>query len=148
MTQIVGGFTIHIDQVEGYLFRTRFDHESHGELLMDEPPPLGKDAAPNPARILAAAIGNCLAASLQFCLARAGLHPTALSATAQVQLVRNQDRRLRVGAIEVTLSPELAASSALDECVGAFEDFCVVTESVRQGLDVRVRVEPRGPGEA
>jgi organic hydroperoxide reductase OsmC/OhrA len=59
-----------------------------------------------------------------------------------VQFVRNDQRRLRIGRIDVTLHPTLADGGAsLDECIAAFEDFCVVTESVRQGVDVRVHVE-------
>lgn len=141
MTQLVGNFVIHLEHVQGYVFRTRFDKAQHPDLLVDEPAPLGADSAPNPARILAAAVANCLAASLQFCLAKSGIQATALSAKAQVQLVRNAQNRLRIGRVDVTLNPQVDAPEELDACLGLFEDFCVVTESVRQGLDVRVHVE-------
>lgn len=143
MSERAGSFTVHIHHVGGYVFRTSFDKEQFADLLVDEPPPLGTDSAPNPARILAAALGNCLAASLQFCLRKAGIEPLGMSATAQVQLVRNDERRLRIGEVNVTLFPEVAEPEAVAECVSVFEDFCVVTESVRQGLDVRVHVEAR-----
>lgn len=142
MTQLVGNFVIHLEHLQGYVFRTRFDKAQHPDLLVDEPAPLGTDSAPNPARILAAAVANCLAASLQFCLAKAGIKPTALTAEAHVQLVRNDENRLRIGRVDVTLNPELDNPGAIDACLGLFEDFCVVTESVRQGLDVRVHVKP------
>jgi hypothetical protein len=54
-------------------------------------------------------------------------------------------RRLRVGRVNVTLRPELldpAQSPA--ECVKAFEDFCIVTQSVRQGIDVTAHVDLEG----
>ena len=143
MTQVVGEFAIRIDHVEGYKFRTRFDKEHFTELLTDEPAPLGKDAAPNPARILAAAVGNCLTASLVFCLSKAGAPPTGISADVKVELVRNENKRLRIGALEVTLHPKLSDGGAtLAGCLEMFEDFCIVTQSVRQGLDVRVHVAP------
>lgn len=143
-----GEFTIHVEQVEGFGFRTRFDKPQHPILLTDEPAPLGKDSAPNPARILAAAIGNCLAASLTFCLSKAGIE-SHVDADVKVELVRNESKRLRVGPIEVTLHPTLASGpAALDGCIALFEDFCVVTESVREGLDVRVHVVPGAPAVA
>jgi organic hydroperoxide reductase OsmC/OhrA len=111
--------------------------------LLDEPPPLGKDRHPNPARILAAAIGSCLSASLLFCLRRAKLEPKGLSSNVELELVRNDRNRLRVGRVDVTLHPELdLESGASRACLEAFEDFCVVTQSVRDGIDVHVRVEP------
>ena len=63
MSDPVSEFGLRIEQVDGYEFRVRFDKEHYPEMRLDEPAPLGHDRAPNPARILAAAIGNCLAAS-------------------------------------------------------------------------------------
>jgi organic hydroperoxide reductase OsmC/OhrA len=86
-------------------------------------------------------VGNCLAASLLFCLSKAKIAPQSLGAEVKVELVRNERKRLRVGKVEVTLRPGVAAENeALLECLEMFEDFCVVTESVREGLDVRVNV--------
>jgi uncharacterized OsmC-like protein len=143
MAQHVGKFTIHIEQVEGFQFRTRFDKEQYADLLMDEPAPLGRDSAPNPARILAAAIGDCLSASLLFCMKRAGLSILGIVAKVDVELVRNENKRLRIGAVDVALTPRLAGDADAERaCLEAFEDFCVVTQSVREGLDVRVNVSP------
>lgn len=36
-----------------------------------------------------------------------------------------------------------ADAAALGNCLDVFEDFCVVTQSVREGIDVEVTVEPR-----
>ena len=38
---------------------------------MDEPEPMGENSGPNAGKVLAAAIGNCLTASLLFCLQKA-----------------------------------------------------------------------------
>ncbi len=139
----VGQFALEIEQVDGYELRVRFDKDRYAALTMDEPPPLGKDTAPNPARILAAAIGDCLSASLLFCMKRAGVAVDGLTSEVKVDLVRNENKRLRVGTVDVTIRPKVPADSAeLARCLGTFEDFCVVTQSVREGIDVRVRVEP------
>lgn len=141
MSPVVGQFTMHIDRMEGYQFRTRFDKEQYTELLTDEPAPLGADSAPNPARILGAAVGNCLVASLLFCMSKAKIKVDQLSAEVKVELVRNENRRLRIGSVEVTLHPQVQDGADLSHCLDIFEDFCVVTESVRQGLDVKVHVQ-------
>jgi uncharacterized OsmC-like protein len=138
---LAGEFTLHIEQVDGFDFRVRFDKEHYPDLRMDEPPPLGRDASPNPARILAAAIGDCLSASLVYCLKRRGVIVSGLHSEVRVQLVRNEHKRLRIGNVEVSIHPEgPIPEEAMDACVKTFEDFCVVTESVRNGIDVKVSV--------
>lgn len=141
MSDIVSEFSIRIERVEGFEFRVQFDKPNHPDLLLDEPPPLGHDAGPNPARLLAAAVGNCLAASLLFCLQKAGARAEGMRADVRVKIARNERKRLRIGGIEVTLRPRVAGA-ALEGCLPSFEDFCIVTQSVRDGLDVQVKVEP------
>lgn len=139
---VVSRFTLRVEQVDGFEFRVKFDNDQFAPLLLDEPPPLGRDLAPNAARILAAAIGNCLAASLVFCLQKAKTATTAVTADVDVEIVRSDTRRLRIGKVDVTLHTKLPADHpALKSCLGTFEDFCVVTQSVRRGIEVAVRVQ-------
>jgi len=141
VSAIASTFSLHVEQIDGFEFRVKFDKEQFAPLLLDEPPPLGHDAAPNAARILAAAIGNCLSASLLFCLQRAKVPAARVSADVDVEIVRNEARRLRVGKVNVTLHTSLPADDpSLSSCLSTFEDFCVVTQSVRQGIDVAVKV--------
>jgi uncharacterized OsmC-like protein len=143
MSDVVNRFALRIEPVDGFEFRVRFDKDTYPALRVDEPPPLGKDAGPNPARLLAAAVGNCLAASLLFCLRKAGASGVAVSADVHVELVRNERKRLRIGQVAVELRPKGAVGEAvLQRCLHDFEDFCIVTQSVRQGLDIRVAVLP------
>lgn len=140
---IASEFDIEVEQVDGFEFRVRFDKTQFQELMLDEPQPLGQDRAPNASRVLSAAVGNCLAASLVFCSKRAGLALSRVRAKVHTELVRNADKRLRIGTIRVVLSvPSAVASPAeLATCAAKFEDFCVVTQSVRAGIDVRVAIE-------
>jgi organic hydroperoxide reductase OsmC/OhrA len=138
---IAAEFNISVEQVDGFEYRVRFDKEQHPEVRMDEPAPLGQDAAPNAARFLAAAVGNCLAASLSFCMKRAGAMPTGVKARVHVTLVRNEQKRIRIGHLDVELDPGPGVdAAALQKCLPTFEDFCTVTQSVRGCLDVRVKV--------
>ena len=125
---VASRFTVHLEQVDGFQFLVKFDKEQFEPLRLDEPPPLGHDTAPNAARILAAAIGNCLSASLVLCMKKEGIVAGGVSADVEVEIVRNAARRLRIGKIDVTLHTKLAPEDpALAKCVHSFEDFCIVT---------------------
>ena len=136
-------FDLELEQLGGYEFKVKFDNAAFAELLLDEPAPLGSDKGPNASRLIGAAVANCLSASLMFCLAgkfKQQLGP--LHTLVHGELVRNPQKRLRIGRLDVTiqLSESAADVRHLDRCLAQFEDFCVVTESVRHGIPVGVRV--------
>ena len=135
-------FQVDLAQVKDFEFRVRFTATGAPELIVDEPPPLGKGIGPNPARLLAAAVANCLAASLVFCFRKAELKIAPIQAEAHGALARNDRGRWRIGSLSVVLKlPEtLKTAPALGRCLQEFEDFCIVTESVRSGIPVAVRV--------
>lgn len=144
MSEHLGSFDLTLEQLEGYEFKVGFD-KPWAEWHTDEPPPLGKDAGPNPARVLAISVANCLSASLIFCMAKKGQKVAGVKSKVHVELVRNEQKRLRIGKVEVTiLAPVDRDSAALLACLDTFEDFCVVTQSVREGLEVNVNVEAVG----
>ncbi len=134
-----GSFSVILDQEEDYRFRVDF---GNSELIVDEPPPLGAGTGPNASRMLAASVANCLSASLVFCLKKFRQDVKGVRTTASGTLVRNEKGRLRVGEIEVVIRLD-SNYEHLDRCLTQFEDFCVVTASVRAGIPVRVRVEDR-----
>jgi len=140
-------FTIHLEQEQGFDFRVKFDWPDNAELLLDEPEPLGKRHGPNAARLVAAAVGNCLSASLVFCLrSKFKQDPGPLRASVTGQLARNEHGRLRIGGLSVRIELAEAADALkhLDRCIQQFEDFCVVTESIRNGIPVSVEVVDAG----
>jgi len=134
-------FSFTLEQQEDYAFLIRFK-EGMAELLTDEPPPLGQDAGPNPARLLAASVANCLSASLLFALRKFKNEPGKLTATVTATHGRNEDGRLRIAQINVDIRFTAAASEMvqLERIFEQFENFCVVTQSVRSGVPVSVRV--------
>lgn len=134
-------FRLGLELERGYRFRVRFDDPSIPALATDEPPPLGSGSGPNPARLLGAAVANCLAASLLFALRKYGNEPTPMRVEAAVSLGRNALGRLRVSSITVDLhlGVPFARLKHASRALAQYEDFCVVTQSVRPGIDVIAR---------
>jgi uncharacterized OsmC-like protein len=136
-------FSVELEQQEGFEFRARFDWPGVRELVLDEPEPLGGRKGPNAARLVAAAVANCLAASLVFCLRNKFRQaPGPVRARATGRLERNEKGRYRIAGIDVTLSmsEKLGELPHQQRCLEQFEDFCVVTESIRRGIPVTVTV--------
>ena len=137
------GFTFTLEQQEGYEFRVKFDWPDVAELVLDEPEPLGKKRGLNAARLVAAAVANCLSASLVFCLqGKFKQSPGPIKAQVSGRLERNERGRFRIEGIDVAIqmSDDTSAIQHLDRCAEQFEDFCIVTESIRKGIPVKVSV--------
>ena len=113
------------------------------DLITDEAAPLGADAGPNPSRLLVAAVANCLAASLLFALRKFKNEPGTLRATREGHDGPQRGPPLARGAgarWTCTWPTRPDALEHLDRILGQFEDFCIVTQSVREGVEVDVRV--------
>lgn len=128
----------------GYEFVAEFnDITGAPSILFDEPEPLGTNSAPNAAAVLSAAVGNCLAASLAFCLRRSRIDLRDLTVNVTTHVARNEKGRFRVRGIDVELSPVIGASDAakFGRCEDLFEDFCIVTASVQRGIPVHISLK-------
>lgn len=137
-------FTVTLDLKHDYQFWADFGLPGVEPLLLDEPVPLGDDHGPNAARVLAAAVGNCLSASALFCLRKARIEVLDMHTTVNVSMERNERGKLRIGNVSVKLEPTVAEEDRprMKRCLDIFEDYCIVTQSVRNGLNVDVAVEP------
>ena len=135
-------FRVEIEQKQDYRFEVTFDWPGLEPLQADSGPPLGTATGPDAERLLAAAVGNCLTASLLFCMRKFRQTPGTLRTSVSGTLARNDKGRLRVGGLDVTirLSDPAGAIGHFDRCMQQFEDFCTVTESVRHGIPVKVQV--------
>ncbi len=132
-------FTLKLTRQQDYQFNVQFDLAGVPDLQLDEPVPLGAGAGPNASRLLAASVANCLSASLLFCLGKFKQDPQGVTAHVVGKMVRNEQGRLRVGGFAVEIQLEQTVER-LEHCAAQFEDFCVVTDSVRNGIPVSVRV--------
>ena len=136
-------FTVALEQQQDYQFKVNFDWGQATDLLVDAGRPLGQSAGPDSERLLAAAVGYCLTASLLFAMReKFKQNPGKLRAEVAGTFARNERGRLRVGGLAVTvrLSDQAERIAHLDRATRQFEDFCTVTESIRHGIPVRVQV--------
>ena len=135
-------FKLELEQLQDYEFRVKFDWPNVAGLTLDDHAPLGHATGPNAARLIGAAVANCLSSSLLFCMRKFKQVPGTLRAEVAGELARNERGRIRLGRFDVTirLADAIGDIKHFDRCLAQFEDFCVVTESVRNGIPVGVRV--------
>lgn len=133
---------ITLEQMGDYEFRVRFDGTDVDDIITDEPEPLGHDAGPNPSRLLVTAVANCLAASLTFALRKFKNTPEPMVVKARANMERNEANRWRIARItvDINMGNQPDELKSVERALAQFENFCVVTESVRTGIEVEVRV--------
>ena len=135
--------TTRLEQVKDYEFQVNFDKEGLHPITMDEPKPLGQEAGPNASRVLSSAIGHCLSASLLFCLQKSRIPLKHVSTRVHTTLARNEKGRWRVKEIKVDIKADPINEEdrkRMKPCLDVFEDFCIVTQSVRKGINVQATV--------
>jgi uncharacterized OsmC-like protein len=142
MPQVV---TANLKQEQDFRFAIHFS-DGMPDLYGDEPPPLGKATGPSPSQLLAAAVGNCLSDSLLFALRKFKQNPEPIQTAVAATIDRNAENRLRVMNINVTLTLGAPGASLahLDRALEQFEEFCTVSQSVRQSIPVTVEVYDSG----
>jgi uncharacterized OsmC-like protein len=133
--------SVHLVQRLDYQFEMQFG-ASMPAWLADEPPPLGQGAGPSPVQLLAAAVGNCLSDSLLFALRKFKQAPEPIRCTVNAEVGRNAEGRLRVLAMQATLTLGVPAAALehLDRVLAQFETFCTVTQSVGTSIPIAVSV--------
>src|SRR3990172_5397065 len=90
-------FEITLDRTQGYQFSVDSHQPGVPPWLVDETPPLGEGHGPNPARMLAAAVGHCLSASALFCLAKARVNVRGVRTTVSGRLPCHEPGRVGGG---------------------------------------------------
>jgi uncharacterized OsmC-like protein len=133
--------SVSLQQQADYRFEIHFG-DSIPVLIADEPAPLGKGEGPSPAQLLCASVGNCLSDSLLFALRKFKQAPEPLRCEVKADVGRNEQGRLRILGVHANITLGVAAASIqhLDRALAQFEEFCTVTQSVRQAIPVRVSV--------
>ena len=106
---------------------------------------------PNPSRLLALGVLGCLSASFIFCLKKRNFKVDDFIAEAEVVIARNEKGFLRIKKIDVNIQPKIKDPDTLKrakQClksakdgVSFFEQYCIVTQSVRSGIEVNLNLD-------
>jgi uncharacterized OsmC-like protein len=93
-------------------------------------------------QLLCAAVGNCLSDSLLFAFRKFKQVPEPIRCEVTAEVGRNDDNRLRVLHMAVQLHVGVSKDSLeqVERVLEQFEEFCTVTQSVRQGIPITVEV--------
>jgi uncharacterized OsmC-like protein len=104
----------------------------------------GKGKAPDPNRVLAAAIGGCLTLSLLLNLQGFKASPKELTTRVRYTIGIGEQGLARFKSIDVEIKPvfgETVKKDFLKRITDNFQKFCTVTESVRKGIPVNVTIK-------
>ena len=135
-----------------FIFKVNLGYEKIKELFIDETiDERSKVWGPDAAQLLAMAVLGCLNASFIFCLNKRNLTIDDLEAHAEVSFKKNEKGYIRVKKIAINIIPKTnnpAVLKRINQCMKKmkddkmfFEESCIITASVREGIDVDVKIE-------
>jgi uncharacterized OsmC-like protein len=98
---------------------------------------------PEATHLLAEAIGQCLSASLLQCARKSRVEMGTMRTRVKMQIDRSDRGRLRVKNVDVEIDPAIAEADQqkAQRCLGLFEDYCTVSQSIREGFPIHVTVK-------
>jgi uncharacterized OsmC-like protein len=134
---------VELAQVEKFEFTVTFPSAPYGGLTVDEAPPVGRDAGPNPVRTLALSVGHCMSSTLVSTCERAHVPIRPPRTTVRATVGRNDAGRMRVQHLELEISTgpvNEADREKFAHCVEIFPDYCTVSGAVRTGIPIAHRV--------
>jgi uncharacterized OsmC-like protein len=134
------------------IFKADLGYDKVRELIIDETMNgETQKCGPDAAELLAMAILGCLNASFIFCLQKRNLSLDELHAHAVVSFKKIEKGYTRIDKIDVKIVPKSKDPTVIkriSQCIKEiksgnmfFEETCIITESVRQGIEVNVNVQ-------
>ncbi|MBD3193714.1 MAG: hypothetical protein GF317_01565 [Candidatus Lokiarchaeota archaeon] len=133
------------------IFQLEKTYKSLNTLLIDESLEEDKEKlGPDAASLLGMAVISCLSASFIFCLQKRNLSLDDLEANADISFKEPKKGYMRIDTINVNLKPKTKDSEVLKrmkQCIRElksghmfFEESCIITPSVREGINIHVNV--------
>ncbi|MGH3929583.1 MAG: OsmC family protein [Pseudonocardiaceae bacterium] len=138
-------FAVHLEHRGGFRFLSQASEDGrlHGEPIQsDEPDPVGEASAHSTPALFGTALAHCLSASLLDTLRHAHIEVHRLTTNAVTVVAPNHEGLPRIRKVEVVIRPQVSTKSPrLQRCAEVFEKHCTVTASVREAVEVDVRVD-------
>ncbi len=132
-------------KLDDYKFIVDFNKDSIPDLFMDESEdiPGGEGKGPSASMLIAAAIGNCLSASLQFCLTKKKNKVNEIKTKVVIFRERNKEGFWRISEANVTITPDIEKTedSSVQRCIEIFRKYCIVSSSLEAGIKINVNIE-------
>lgn len=133
-----------IKQQEEMLFKCDLGNLKLDNLYIDEQDKKEIDKkGPSPAKLLGLSVLGCLAASFSFCLQKKYYSIIDLEGKADVTIIRNERGFWRIKKIDVNIIPQIDTPEArkrADQCKKFFEQYCIISQSLRAGFEVNVNL--------
>ncbi len=142
-------YELSLTRINNFKFIVDFGKETIPNLLMDEDKavPGGEELGPTASMLIAAAVGNCLSASLTFCMMKKRAEIKDLKTKVKLIRQRNEEGFWRIKKIEVKLNPVLNIpeedKQKLDQCLKIFRNYCIASTSIEEGIPIDITVEPK-----
>ncbi|MHA1607454.1 MAG: OsmC family protein [Candidatus Freyarchaeota archaeon] len=139
-------FEVDLRWLRDFLFEVKVADFS--EFYMDELEPEGHDSAPNPADYLLVSIGGCTASSFVYAARKFGVPIEKVNVKVRGRYVRKKGM-VRIGLVDVEVEAFHSSMSEedlenLEWCIKVFRKYCVISESLREGLPIHVTLKVNG----
>jgi uncharacterized OsmC-like protein len=129
---------------EEMIFKCDLGQIKLNNLFIDEQHKKSKDKiGPNPSKLLALSILGCMAASFAFCLQKKNFSLPDIEGKAVITSKRNKKGFWRLKKIDIVLNPTIESPEMykrVDQCKKFFEQFCIISESIREGIEINTTV--------
>jgi len=138
-------FKVQLEHLDGFRFQSQASEDGrlHGDpIYSDEPDPVGEASAQATPALLATALTHCLSASLLETMRHAHVDVRSMAADATAVVALGKEGHPRIRQVDVVIRPQVPTGSPrLDRCAEVFEKHCTVTASVRDGIQINVKVD-------
>jgi uncharacterized OsmC-like protein len=137
-------FEVGISLEKEMIFKCDYGQINMSDLFIDEQHKKSKEKiGPNPSKLLALSVLGCISASFAFCLQKKNFSLSDFEGKAFIISRRNEKGLWRIKKIKIELHPKIDTPKMrerADQCQKFFEQFCIISESIKEGIDIETNL--------